>query len=341
MKAGSRLKTLIPTVFGFVILILDSKTALAGAMGGLDICLRAVIPSLFPFIFLSSVLTSSILSAPLGSSSAVCRLFRLPMGGGRILLIGLLGGYPVGARCIGEAVAKGKLSQKDGKRMLVFCNAAGPAFIFGITGCLFSQRWVPWCLWGIQVFSAFCMARLLPFPQESSLSENKTAGFSLTQNLSQSLRVMAEICGWIILMRVIIAMLQKWILWLLPQECQILLTGLLELANGCIALQAVTNSGLRFILCSVFLGFGGLCVALQTASAAAGVNQNGYLPGKLQQGLICFLTSYSMQHFIFEKHERASIPWLLLVASLILLGIFNIFTIKLKKSSGKKERIGV
>ena len=34
---------------GMLVLILDSKTALAGAREGIDLCIRTVIPSLFPF----------------------------------------------------------------------------------------------------------------------------------------------------------------------------------------------------------------------------------------------------------------------------------------------------
>ena len=34
---------------GFLVLIFDSRLALEGARAGLDLCIRTVIPSLFPF----------------------------------------------------------------------------------------------------------------------------------------------------------------------------------------------------------------------------------------------------------------------------------------------------
>lgn len=225
--------------------------------------------------------------------------------------------------------------------MLVFCNAAGPAFLFGITGSLFSQRWVPWCLWGIQVFSALCMARLIPTQLTSSVQNTMAAKSTVTQKLRQSIQVMAEICGWIVLMRIVITVLQKWCLWYLPHTWQIFVSGILELSNGCISLNEITCTGLRFIFCSVFLGFGGLCVALQTGSAAPGVKQRGYLPGKLLQGWICFLISYSVQYLAFGKDERTSIPWPILIVALAFLGLLIIFKVKSKKSCGKSESVGV
>ena len=42
-------------------LILDGRTAIDGARQGIELCLRTVIPSLFPFFVLSILLTSSLL----------------------------------------------------------------------------------------------------------------------------------------------------------------------------------------------------------------------------------------------------------------------------------------
>ena len=55
-------KRIIPalcSIVTMVILILDSKTSLAGVAEGIDLCLKVVIPSLFPFLILSTVLTES------------------------------------------------------------------------------------------------------------------------------------------------------------------------------------------------------------------------------------------------------------------------------------------
>ena len=50
----------IGAAVGMLLLILDSKTAVTGAWDGIELCLRTVIPSLFPFFIISAALTSSL-----------------------------------------------------------------------------------------------------------------------------------------------------------------------------------------------------------------------------------------------------------------------------------------
>lgn len=331
MKITNKLKTIIPTAFGLALLILDGRTAIEGAKSGLQVCLYTVLPSLFPFIFLSSVLTTSLLSGDFKGSRILCRLYAIPQGTEGILLTGLIGGYPVGARCIGETVRQGQLFPADAERMLVFCNAAGPAFMFGILSSIFPQRWIPWCLWGIHLLSSLCMARLLPCATRRFTPNTSASSSSITQRLHQSVYVMGDICGWIILMRTGITFAQKWCLRYLPKPLEVLITGILELTNGCVSLSAVDHTGLRFLICSVLLGFGGLCVALQTSSVASDVRQRKYLPGKCIQALFSFIFAYIVQYFAFAKEQKVYLPWPFLSALTVLMGIIIYSRIKLKK----------
>ena len=87
---------------------------------GVALCGRSVIPSLFPFFVLSSLLiacgASELLSALL--SPLMRPLFGLSGTGAAALALGLCGGYPVGARTAAELVENGALSQEEGERLL-------------------------------------------------------------------------------------------------------------------------------------------------------------------------------------------------------------------------------
>ena len=109
--------------------------------------------------------------------------------------------------------------------------------------------------------------------------------------MQESVRIMASVCGWVVLFRVIITFLDRWFLWLLDKEWFVLLSGILELANGCLNLNMMDCEGMRLILASVFLGFGGICVAMQTVSvtARAGLDTGLYFPGKILQAVISAL----------------------------------------------------
>lgn len=331
MRSKKELRILIPSAIGLAVLILDGGTAVEGAKAGLDVCIQTVLPSLFPFLFLSSVLTPSLSAVEIRGSAVLSRLYGIPHGTEGILLTGLFGGYPVGAKCIEEAVNAGELSLSDGERMLTFCNAAGPAFLFGIIGTIFDERWVPWCLWGIHLFSGLCIARLFNSRARQSIKKVAVAVPSITTQLKQSVKIMSEICGWIILMRTVIAIAQKWCLGYLPGPLQVFISGILELSNGCIALMNISNTGLRFLLSAVFTGFGGLCVALQTGSAAPSLMKKMYLPGKILQGMISFIIAYIVQFFAFCDHQHIRLSWLFYTILLCYIGVCVYYRIKHKK----------
>lgn len=274
---------------GFLVLILDTKTALSGAAEGIRLCLQTVIPSLFPFLFLSVMLTSAFSGLEIPFLRPLCRLLRIPNGGESLLVVGLLGGYPVGAQCVAEAVRSRHISRENGKRMLAFCSNAGPAFLFGIGANLFEQKWMCWALWGIHIASALLVGLLMPGGTNTPVKQFDTSACSLTEALQRSLRVIATICGWVLIFRVLLAFCTRWFLWLLPVWAQCLICGILELANGCCGLSQLGDVSQRFILCSLFLGFGGLCVTMQTYSVTAGVDASLYLPGKLLQALLSTL----------------------------------------------------
>lgn len=323
------------------ILLWDTSTALEGAAKGLDLCIRTVIPSLFPFIYLSSWLTSSFRNSNNQSDRFLCKLYHLPDGAGIILLSGLLGGYPVGARCVGQAVRSGQISAEAAKRMVVFCNAAGPSFLFGIVGAIFPQRWVPWALWGIHFFSTILIAWILPVKAERSFAAGHVYKITPTDILRQSLKSISEICGWIILTRVMINILETWVLWRLPDAWSAAIIGILELSNGCLGIRSLDKIGLRFVLCALFLGFGGFCVSLQTSSSAYGVDLKYYIPGKIVQAGTCFLLACFVQRIAFSSEHIFHLP-VIVVGVILGLLVLVAFTIrKQEKNCGNFDKLGV
>lgn len=94
-----------------ILLLRQAETAAQAVRDGIQLCLTSVIPALFPFFAVSSLLVA------LGAAEAAGRvlahpfrrLFRCGGAGCAALLLGLVGGYPVGARdgrrswCAGES----------------------------------------------------------------------------------------------------------------------------------------------------------------------------------------------------------------------------------------------
>lgn len=325
---------------GMLLLIIDSKTALQGAAMGIELCLKTVIPSLFPFFVLSAMLTSSLLGTKSKILAPIGKLCGIPSGAESIFLTGLLGGYPLGARNIAISCDSGQLSKEDGKRMMAFCSNAGPAFLFGMAGAMFEQPWIPWALWAIHILGALFTAMILPRGGRSTASVKKGPIVSLPTAVRSSIGAMANVCAWVVLFRVVIAFLERWALWLLPGFGQVLIAGLLEISNGCCALDRVANMGLRFILCSAILAFGGLCVAMQTVSAAPQVDRRLYLPGKLLQTAACVLLACAVQWAV-PGFEKAGYSLDILILSAFMTLIMVGFLRKMRKSSSIPALVGV
>lgn len=281
--------TAITVGIGMLILILDAKTALLGAADGINLCLQTVIPALFPFFLLSNLLTSALYGKSLTFLAPLCRSIGIPKGAESILAAGFLGGYPVGAQCTAQAVREGRLSKDDGRRMLAFCSIAGPAFIFGIGSRIFTKAWMRWALWAIQIISALLTGLLIPGKAGEASQGPRQEILSFPAAMQQSTKNMAMVSGWVVIFRVILAFCDRWFLWLLPPWAQCVLRGILELTNGCCSLTQIVNEDVRFMLFSLLLSFGGLCVTMQTFSVCQNLDSSMYLPGKLLQAAISTL----------------------------------------------------
>ena len=281
---------------GMLVLILDGKTALAGARSGIELCLMTVIPALFPFIVLSILLSGALLGASIPPLRPVGKILKMPAGTESLLLCAFLGGYPSGAVAVSEAFRAGSLSKGAAERLLSFCNNAGPAFLFGMTLSLFPDAGAAWLLWGIHILSALAVGILIPGKEYSPVKLKK--GGSSIGVIKKAITVMATVCAWVILFRIIITFLDRWILWLFPPEVRVAVIGVLELSNGCCSLTLVNDVRVRLILCSGMLALGGLCVTMQTVSSVRGLKMNQYYLGKILQ-FVCsiLLSAAAVFHF--------------------------------------------
>ena len=340
MKKRKQLWTGILAGIGMLILILDAKCAVSGAADGIQLCIRCVIPSLFPFLILSNLINNALLGRRINILSPIRKLCGIPQGSESLLLLGLLGGYPVGAQVVSAAYKSGHLPKQTAERMLGFCNNAGPAFIFGLIGALFTSISIPWVIWFIHMLSALAVGIILPNKSTETCSVAGAKPLSITDALKISITIMANICGWVVIFRMIIAICNRWFLWLLPGVFQGLLAGILELTNGITVLQSISAEGARFVLSTCMLSFGGICVGMQTYAVTSELNMTLYFPGKLLQAIISFFLSAVLQVVLFDHSEILQMHSFLYVA-LITVFVLTVLYLRLKKSSDKRAMVVV
>ena len=141
------------------------EESLEAAREGITLCLDVLIPSLFPFFVLSSLLietgVAGLCARPL--SRWMYPLFGVGGAGAAALVLGLIGGYPAGARTIAQLVERGECSREEARRLSRFCNNCGPAFFLGAVGMgVFGSKEVGFLLLGAIWGRRFCWEFSLP-----------------------------------------------------------------------------------------------------------------------------------------------------------------------------------
>ena len=287
MKIRDRLP-LLAVLCCFSALLLLPEVSAQAARDAMLLCAQTLIPSLFPFFVLSSLLiacgASELLSALL--SPLMRPLFGLSGAGAAALALGLCGGYPVGARTAAELVENGALSRDEGERLLGVCGAG-----------VFSSSRAGAALYLIHVAAALCagllICRALPpvphgtYPHKSAKAQHLSTAFpAAVQNaLTGCLNVSAFVVFFTVLARLLLHFLPEAFASSLP--CALLL-GFLELTSGVLSLPC---SRAGFLACAALLGWGGLSVHCQTLSvlAASPLSARYYLKGKVLQALLSLL----------------------------------------------------
>ena len=294
----------------FAALLCFPQEVSAAVTEGLRLSVSVLIPSLFPF-FICVNLTSA-----LGLTGVLARVFAPVMrqmfhvsgAGCTAVLCGAAGGYPSGAQCVAALYREGQLSRAEAEYLLLFCNNAGPAFLFGavgtvlgigMTGCLL--------LWGIHLLSALVIG-LVNRPKEAPNAalppvQRANASGAVGEAVRSAGQAVLQITMFVAAFSVLARLLTMAAAHILPDGVCTVLTGMLELSGG-IAALANLPIALRWklALASFFLGFGGLCVWMQTQAvlAPAGLSGCGMLLAKLAQGLLAALITFFLAPLLPE-----------------------------------------
>lgn len=282
-------------------------------------CFSLLVPTVFPFIALSSFAVNSTVSLFLGKAFGFFTryVFRLPGVCAAPIILSFIGGYPSGSSAISILLEKGAITKKEAGRMLLFCVNPGIAFVISFLGraVLGSVKF------GILLYLSVVLSGLLvgavcalfcPFPPKDEELKNtaqKGAFIGAAYDASQG---MLRIIGCVMLFTAILTVLNE--SGLIPLLCRFL-SGLLPIpvsaVSAFVSLCAEITGGIGNAaaaglppICYAFaLAFGGLCVHLQTFSffQEFPVSKLYFIGGKIVHGLICALVFTLLQPFFQES----------------------------------------
>lgn len=285
-------------VLFIVLVFLYAKQVTTGAQTGVQIVLGSLVPSLFPFMVLSCFIVeyglTPTLSKPLGWLTRL--LFGLPKEYGSVVLISMIGGYPVGAKTISACLEQKQIDEKTACIMLCYCANAGPAFLVNVVGLqIFGDMRLGMVLLASQVLTCITTGFVLRFflPKSSAvLPPPKQAPFSqaFVKSVGSAGASMLSISFFVILFCALIALMQGIFqsgLLARSELTEHILAGLLEVTTGCnISIQLARP--VAFYLCAFFVSFCGGCVICQILScfSTQKINLNPFLFTRITSGIL-------------------------------------------------------
>ena len=247
-------------------------------------------------------------------------LFNVPGQGSFAFIMGLISGYPTGAKIVTNLRENKVCSRIEAERLICFTNNSGPLFILGFVGIsIFANSEIGYLLLFTHILSAITIGIIFRFwkkdieiktktylPIKSNTNTNNF-GNILTESIKKSILTIVNIGGFIVLFSVIISILENCkIIYLFSKMLNLinipenisysLLTGFIELSNGIGSLSIINFSNISnlIIIAAFLLGFGGISVILQVYSiiSKTDISIKPYILAKLLQGIIASIYTY-------------------------------------------------
>lgn len=287
-----------------ILFFLYPDTCFSGAYNGIKLWLFTVIPSLLPFILVTNLILELQLLPIL--ASWLYPIFRPLLGitpnGCFPALMGMLSGYPIGAKNCADLIKNKAISTKEGQYLLSFVNNPSPMFLttYLASQCLNCSSFSHLFYFIILLSSLLCsiIYRIFILKEgfypsfasydatTSYTSEKVSIGRAMDQAITNGFETMIKIGGYVLFFS-ILASLLEYFCHCTPIKCICL--ALLEMTTGIHVLSLQSFSlQIKIILTLACASLGGLSSVCQTQSviAGSGLSIKLYIKTKLIQTML-------------------------------------------------------
>jgi len=294
--------------FLFIIFLLKfPQEVLSSARDGLMLWFNNVLPALLPFIVVINMLTAlgTVKTVSKWANPFMKSIFRLPGAGSFALITGLLSGYPMGAKTIGDLWHNREITTKEAQRLLAFCNNAGPLFIIGVVGVgILGNLTAGYVLWAGHVMAAIIVG-IMTRSKGSNTEINTThcvnpksempkIGKILGSAVKNAMEALVLVGGMIIFFSVVIRAMS-----VVTGDSPIMsvIAGIIEVTNGANAIgngvQGVIST-YRLAAIGGIISFGGFSVHAQSLhfTAGTGIKAGPYILYKGLNGIIAAVLTW-------------------------------------------------
>lgn len=261
---------------------LSSESCKTGVESGIELCLRVLIPSLFPFTALSVMAVKCGVCGMLGRrlGKITKGLFGLNGVLAPVILLSIIGGYPVGARGIAELKKSGEIDNRQARKAAMFCVCAGPGFLINYVGSsLYNSPTAGIVILSAQVISVIILGIAVNLFDRNRLDYNsdteiypKPLPFSeaLVESAYSAVRCMADICAMVLIFSAATGIISG----IIPDTAALDVWRIMTEVCSAVSL---TSQKYPIEVTAFAVGFGGLCVHFQIFSALGSIRINKLL----------------------------------------------------------------
>lgn len=292
----------------FLLMLCFPKACFQGASAGLLLWFRTVLPTLFPFLVISSLLvrTRAIEGISRILSPVICPLFGVSKASSFAVLGGFLCGYPMGAKITSDLLEEGYISQREGNYLLSFCNNTSPMFVISYIVLQNLRRpELGMVSLGIMLASpvllSFLFRRIWLFGKDSAKTRSQgrlpvpplSFPSALDLCIMNACETITKIGGYIMVFSIILELCR-----LLPVHgffWEMICLPSLEITGGVASVcKAALPFSVRYILVMALASFGGFCAVFQTQCMVQTheISMAAYLLEKLGTAMVSSLLAF-------------------------------------------------
>lgn len=321
-------------------IILFPKDMLEAAREGLNLWLFNVLPALLPFVIGVNLLTGLGAAQFIGvlCEPVMRRVFRVSGAGGFPLVMGMLSGFPIGAKITAELRAQEQLSKADAQKILAFSSNAGPLFVLGTVGAglfknqaagilLLSSHYLSALLTGL-IFSRFgkpepeapkskILARGFKSMEQARRKDGRKLGELLAGSVKNGMETMLVIGGFILLFAIIIkasdktgllaAIARPFGVFMTEGEAVASAAGIIEMTNG-VKMLSQGGIGRSAILATAgLISFSGLSIHAQAAGFISRTDLSvvKFIGSKVIHAVLAVACAWALYPFMMRNQTQS------------------------------------
>jgi len=265
--------SLVIVILLVLLLVFDNESTQA-VSAALTLAIDKVIPPLFPYMVISSVIVSCDLLSPISDRIPMDKWLGLPRCTAPVMLMGWLCGYPIGAAGSVKLFESGEISSDDASRLCALSSVCGPAFLLGSVSAMWNSKSYGIILYAAQILFAITSAVLFKkkamykkSPTKKTINKNNISFASaLCTAVSDAAVTSLVVCAYITFFSVIETMLSMFF-----PKISFIFKSVLEFSGGC-EFGASIGGKLGMVCTGFAVGFGGCSVFMQICNIIGSSN---------------------------------------------------------------------